>query len=173
MKENFVTSLLLVLKHEGGFVNHPKDPGGATNKGVTQKVYDIWRINEGLKTQSVKLIRQDEIGSIYRQDYWNACKCDTLPVGVDYCVFDFAVNSGVSRAKKFLQRALNVQADGLIGPMTLNAAKAFPAKDLIDKICNSRLEFLRGLNTFPTFGKGWTRRVEEVRVGAKAMVKGI
>src|SRR5690349_19262882 len=95
---NFRTSLGLVLAHEGGYVNHPKDPGGATNFGVTQKVYDAFRKYHGLKTQSVKLIATSEVSDIYNRNYWKLCRADSLPCGLDYAVFDFDVNSGVSRA---------------------------------------------------------------------------
>ena len=152
-----------ILKHEGGYVNHAKDPGGATNKGITQKTYDSWRDRQGQPRQSVRSITDAEVSAIYRRDYWDAIKGDELPAGVDYCVFDFAVNSGINRASKYQQGAVNVAQDGKIGPATIAAAKAKQPAGIINEICNSRMAFLRGLSTFPTFGEGWTRRVEEVR----------
>lgn len=156
----------LVLKHEGGYVNHPADPGGATNKGVTQKTYDGWRDKQGLPRQSVRNIADSEVQAIYRRDYWDAVRGDDLPAGVDYAVFDFAVNSGINRASRFLQDVVRVAADGKIGPATLAAVKAMEARDVVNRLCDARMAFLRGLNTFPTFGRGWTARVDEVRVKA-------
>lgn len=169
MHANFLPSLSAVLVHEGGYVNHPKDPGGATNRGVTQATYDDWRLDRKLPKQSVKAISQSEVEAIYRKRYWDAVKGDDLPSGVDYCVFDFAVNSGTGRAARFLQEALMVTVDGKIGPITLTTANTAPADALIDLICDLRMCFLKSLSTFKVFGKGWTRRVEDVRAKAKAM----
>lgn len=170
MRANFDASLAHVLKHEGGFVNHPRDPGGATNRGVTQAVYDLWRADHGLPIQSVEHVTPAEVMAIYKKRYWDALKCDQLPAGLDYCLFDFGVNSGVGRAARFLQDALGVLADGKIGPVTIAAAKAYPALALVDRICDMRLAFLKKLRTYRTFGKGWSRRVADVRVKAKGMI---
>lgn len=159
-----------ILKHEGGYVNHPKDPGGATNKGIIQRTYDSWRDRQGQPRQSVRNITDAEVAAIYRRDYWDAIKGDDLPAGVDYCVFDFAVNSGINRAAKYLQAAVGVAQDGAIGPATIAAAKAQDAAKLVNAICDRRMAFLRGLGTFATFGKGWTRRVTEVRALALGAV---
>ena len=169
MRANFDPSLRRVLQHEGGYVNDPRDPGGATNKGVTQAVYDDWRASTGKPKQSVRSITADEIGAIYRKLYWDKVRGDDLPAGVDYAVFDFAVNSGVNRAARFLQRVVGAAEDGAIGPKTIAAAKAVPAARIIDSISAERLHFLRGLGTFATFGNGWTRRVVEAQQAAKAM----
>jgi len=169
----FDPSLALTLAHEGGFVNHPKDPGGATNKGVTQKVYDAYRVSKGETPRSVRSITNAEVKDIYRRQYWNAARCDALPAGLDYAVFDYAVNSGVGRAVKDLQRTINnvgnelglgvrIGVDSQIGPATINAACEIAAIDevaFIEAYCNRRYDFLRSLKTFGTFGKGWTRRV--------------
>jgi lysozyme family protein len=152
-----------ILKHEGGYVNHPKDPGGATNKGIIQRTYDSWRDRQSLPRQSVRSISDSEVSAIYRRDYWDAIRGNELPAGVDYCVFDFAVNSGINRASKFLQEVARVPADGKIGPATLAAVNALDPAHVINSLCDARMAFLRGLGTFPTFGKGWTRRVSEVR----------
>jgi len=165
---NFDKSLDLVLKHEGGFVNHPRDPGGATNKGVTQAVYDQYRLDKDLPRRTVKLIESTEVTAIYRRQYWNRIRGDDLPAGVDYAIFDFAVNSGVSRASRFLQTAVGVPEDAIIGPKTIAAIKS--PSDVIDDVCDHRMKFLRSLGTFDTFGKGWTRRVTDVRSHAKAML---
>lgn len=167
MRANFDASLAHVLKHEGGYVNHPRDPGGATNRGVTQAVYDAWRVDHALPVQGVQIITPSEVMAVYKRRYWDALKCDQLPAGLDYCLFDFGVNSGVGRAARFLQNAVGVLEDGKIGPVTLAAAKDKP--ELIDKICDMRLAFLKGLRTYRTFGKGWSRRVADVRVKAKGM----
>lgn len=159
----FSRRLQLILRHEGGFVDHPKDPGGATNKGIIQRTYDSWRDRQGQPRQSVRLISSNEIAAIYRRDYWDAVKGDDLPAGVDYCVFDFAVNSGIDRAARYLQAAVGVAQDGKIGPATIAATKERDARAIIDAICDSRMAFLRGLSHWPTFGRGWTSRVEDVR----------
>lgn len=169
MRDNFAASLAAVLVHEGGYVNHPKDPGGATNKGVTQSVYNDWRQRKGLDLRSVRSLEQSELEAIYRRQYWDVVKGDSLPAGVDYCVFDFAVNSGANRAARYLQRAVGVAEDGQIGPVTLKAVAAMEPDCLVDGICNARMTFLKGLTTFDVFGKGWSRRVEDVRAKAKAM----
>jgi len=169
MKANYQPSLAAVLKHEGGYVNHPKDPGGETNKGVTKAVYDEFRDRNKLPRRSVKYIADDEVQAIYRKQYWDVVKGDDLPSGVDYCVFDFAVNSGPNRAAKYLQMALGVTPDGQVGPATLAAAKQADPKITINAICNDRMNFLRNLSTFDTFGKGWTSRVSGVRAMALGM----
>ena len=158
MKSNFAKCLELVLHHEGGYVNHPKDPGGATNKGVTQKVYDGYRKVKARPPQSVKFISDSELEAIYKLQYWDAVKADLLPTGLDYAVFDLAVNSGVGRASKYLQRVLGVPQDGMIGAQTLGAV--YNTKKHINDLCDLRMSFLRQLKNFATFGKGWTRRVE-------------
>lgn len=169
MRQNYDVSLIAVLKHEGGFVDHPRDPGGATNQGVTQAVYDDWREDHQLPKQSVRDISAVEVMALYKTQYWNRVKGDELPSGVDYAVFDFAVNSGTHRAARYLQEAVGVGIDGQIGPVTLAAVKAIPAQDLVTAICDARMAFLRRLGTFDTFGKGWTRRVEDVRCKARGM----
>lgn len=166
---NLGPSLDHVLVHEGGFVNHPKDPGGATNRGVTQAVYDGWRKAQGLAPRSVKLIVAGEVEAIYDAQYWDAVKADDLPGGIDYAVFDFAVNSGPSRAIRFLQSVLGVATDGVIGVVTLAAARAADAVTVINALCDNRLAFLKGLSTWPTFGDGWRNRVKEVRADALAL----
>jgi lysozyme family protein len=168
MNANFEKALALVLEHEGGYVNHPKDPGGATMKGVTQAVYDAYRKLRGRGLLSVKHITDEELRAIYKFQYWDKVQGDFLPAGVDYAVFDFAVNSGVSRAAKYLQAVLGVAQDGQIGAKTI-AAITSPAYT-INALCDRRVGFLRNLKTFLTFGKGWTRRVQGVRAHALEMV---
>lgn len=169
MNANFAPSLTLVLQHEGGFVDDPKDPGGRTNEGVTQAVYNDWRASEGLPPADVKLIGQWEVQAIYRKLYWAALSADLLPFGVDYAAFDFAVNSGVNRATRFLQKAVDVSDDGQIGPVTIAAVNARSAAQTIDALCDARLDFLKHLSVFDRFGRGWTTRVADVRAKAKQM----
>ena len=161
MNNNFEKSLALVLKHEGGFVNDPHDKGGATNKGVTQAVYDGYRRIRGRGPQSVKFISTEEIRAIYKLQYWDKVHGDYLPSGLDYAMFDFAVNSGVGRASKYLQAVLGVPQDGVIGARTLGAIDS--GVRVINALCDRRMGFLRNIDTFWRFGKGWTRRVAEVR----------
>jgi lysozyme family protein len=168
MQSNFSACLALVLKSEGGYVNHPADPGGRTNLGVTQKVWEDW-VGHPVTEADMRALTADDVAPMYRAKYWDAIKGDYLPDGVDYAVFDFAVNSGVAKAAKILQFLLNVTADGKIGPATLAACKAADASQLASEICEERMAFLQGLPTFATFGKGWSRRVAEVRTTALAM----
>jgi lysozyme family protein len=177
---NFRTSLSLVLAHEGGYVNHPKDPGGATNQGVTQKVYDAYRNYMHLPLQSVKLILDSEVSDIYNKQYWRTIKGDSLPCGIDYCVFDFGVNSGIYRAIKYLQRLCGFtgdDVDGVLGLVTLATVEtkvaAMGEEVFIAQYCANRLAFLRSLKTFPTFGKGWTRRVVGYHAGIQESDNGV
>jgi len=167
MNANFEKALALVLEHEGGYVNHPKDPGGATMKGVTQAVYDAYRKMRGRPNQSVRLITDEELRAIYKFQYWDRVHGDFLPTGLDYAVFDFAVNSGVGRASKYLQAVLGVAQDGVIGAKTIAAISS--PRNTINALCDRRMGFLRNLKTFLTFGKGWARRVQAVRIHALEM----
>jgi len=168
MRENFDKSLAELLKHEGGFVNHPSDPGGATNLGVTQAVWEDW-IDRTVSEENMKALTPAKVAPLYREMYWDRVKGDKLPSGVDYCVFDAAVNSGASRAAKWLQTTVGAVADGAIGEQTLKQVLLTNPLMLIDKYSSNRLAFLQRLSTWPTFGKGWERRVEEVRVTALKM----
>ena len=164
--ENFNKSLMLVLKHEGGYVDHPRDPGGATNKGITRKTLAAWRgVNPwwDLPKSEVKAISDEEVAQIYKAQYWDRVNGDQLPHGVGYCVFDYAVNSGVSRSSKELQRVVGVSPDGVIGSMTLDAVRRKDPTDIINTLCDRRLAFLKRLRTWGTFGRGWSSRVAGVR----------
>lgn len=150
-------------RHEGGFSDHPRDPGGATNYGITQKVYDAWRVSVGLVKQTVRDITKVTVDAIYRERYWDKIKGDDLPAGIDTCTFDAAVNSGVKQGAKWTQRALGVSADGKIGPLTVEAAKHAPNKPAVIKdACRRRLSMLQGLRHWADFKNGWSRRVAEV-----------
>jgi lysozyme family protein len=162
---NYKKCLAHVLLFEGGKVDHPRDPGGRTNQGVIQRVYDGWRARNGLSKQDVFLMRQEERDAIYREGYWEAIKGDELPSGIDLVVFDGAVNSGPHQSAKWLQRALKVnRIDGVVGPATLAAIKNHPNHDqLVVDILDRRLAFLRQLKTWSDFGRGWSSRVARVK----------
>lgn len=169
-RESYDRALSEVFKHEGGYVDHPKDPGGATNMGITFAVLKAWRGREITK-QDVKNLTRAEAADIYRKNYWDKVRGDELPAGLDLAVFDFAVNSGPKRAAEFLQRLLGVTADGIIGPDTLAAVRAI--KDvalMINMYMDRRESFLKGLKTFPTFGKGWMSRTKAVRQSALELI---
>lgn len=173
MKVNFQKCLKPVLVWEGGFVNHPKDPGGPTNKGITQRVYDAYRKNKGQKIQSVREITNAEVEAIYKAQYWDVVKGDQLPAGVDLAVFDYAVNSGCARAAKALQKVLGAEQDGQIGQITLAKANATDAAALVTLVCKERMNFVKKLKTWSTFGKGWKRRIMGDQEGAQDGDKGI
>lgn len=168
MKGNFEQSLALVLKHEGGWVDHPKDPGGETMMGVTKRVWEAW-IGKSVKPGSMKSLTVADVTPLYKDKYWDVIRGDDLPDGVDYALFDFAVNSGTTRAIRTVQEIVGVTSDGMMGPKTLAAIKSQDPGDLAAKICDKRLEFLRGLTNWPTFGRGWTPRVAAVKKMAVQM----
>lgn len=172
--ERFERCLGEILRHEGGYVDHPSDPGGATNMGITRKTLARWRKVSpwtGLPKAAVEALTRDEAALIYRAQYWNTVKAGAMPAGVDLALFDFAVNSGPDRAARVLQTALRVAADGEIGPLTLAAVEAADPKRLVNDLCDRRLGFLRRLASFSVFGRGWTRRVAAIRAAALADVK--
>jgi lysozyme family protein len=171
MNRNFERSLALVLKHEGGWADHPADPGGATMKGVTIGTYRRFINAKGTKAD-LRNITNAQLAKVYREQYWNAVRADELPDGLDYAVFDFAVNSGPGRAARYLQGVLGVVIDGQIGPATIKAAKSYRTSDIIENLCGDRMAFLQGLKTWKTFGKGWSSRVAGVRKEALAMSNG-
>mgnify|MGYP001202667964 FL=1 len=160
MKQNFDKCLAKLLSHEGGYVNHPKDPGGMTNLGVTKRVYDDWIGRESTE-QEMRDLTPADVGPIYKKNYWDRVKGDDLPSGVDWCAFDWAVNSGSGRPAKAIQRAVGAAADGAIGPMTLKAVADKDPKEIIEYVFQVRQSFYESLKTFETFGKGWTRRNKE------------
>jgi len=165
MDRNFARSLALVLKSEGGWSDNPADPGGATMKGVTLANFRTYVKADATK-DDLRNITDAQLSTVYRRFYWDATAGAELPDGIDYAVFDFAVNSGPSRAAKYLQAVISVTQDGRIGPATIAAIKAKPATDVINELCDARLAFLHRLPTWPTFGKGWNDRVKSVRAQA-------
>jgi lysozyme family protein len=168
MKENWDACFAMVLKHEGGFVNHPKDPGGMTNLGVTKAAWEAY-LGHSVTEENMRALTPFIVKPFYKAQYWDKIKGDQLPSGVDYAAYDLAVNSGTGRAAKYLQRIAGVADDGVIGPKSLEAIKKCDAEDTVDEICNMRMSFLKGLNTFDTFGKGWTIRVNDVKAKATEM----
>jgi len=160
---SFETVVHMVLEHEGGYVNHPSDPGGETKYGISKRAYPDVDIAE---------LTEDDAADLYKRDYWDRIKGDDLPVGVACVVMDYAVNSGISRASKALQSVCGIaNGDGIIGPASLNAVwttvKNTSEEDVITAVTEQRQGFIRALSIYDTFGKGWERRIEETR--AKAM----
>jgi lysozyme family protein len=168
MKDNFESALEAVLHHEGGFVNHPADPGGMTNLGVTKKVWEEW-VGHEVDEKTMRGLTPEIVGPMYKAKYWDKVKGDELPSGVDYAVFDAAVNSGPGRAAKWLQGCVGVEQDGGIGPKTLAAVSAMNPVELVDDYAKRRLSFLMDLPHWDTFGKGWGRRVAAVQTVAATM----
>ena len=162
MRQNFEHCLKMLLKHEGGFVNHPDDPGGITNHGVTKKVYEKW-VEREVSEQEMRDLTHEDVAPIYKKNYWDRLRADDLPSGVDWSCFDWGVNSGTSRAAKALQRIVGVEQDGGIGPMTLQAVVEVEPAEIIEQMHYMRDGFYRNLDTFDTFGRGWTRRNDETK----------
>jgi lysozyme family protein len=161
MENNFEQCFVLVLRNEGGYVDNSSDPGGATNLGCTKATWEAW-VGHPVTKDDIKALTPNDVMPLYKAKYWDTVKGDDLPIGVDYAVFDFAINSGPSRAAKALQSVLGVAADGQIGPATLAALEAANIRDVATAVCEARLAFLQSLPTYGNFGKGWSRRVSEV-----------
>ena len=169
MQANYDKCLETILHHEGGYVNHPKDPGGETNLGVTKRVY----LEHG-GTKNMKDLLVEDVAPIYKKGYWDKMKGDELPNGLDLCVFDFGVNAGPGRSAKYLQTMIGTVADGGIGPNTLAKLAEYVEKHGIEKCIedfqSARQDYYEKLSTFATFGNGWTRRVDETTELAMSMV---
>ena len=167
---NFEKCLEIILHHEGGYVNHPKDPGGETNLGVTKRVYEEWGGTKDMKDLTV-----EDVAPIYKKNYWDRVRGDDLPSGLDLCIFDFAVNAGPGRAAKMIQKMIGVTVDGGIGPNTLKALGYYEEEvggvaEVIVEYQKQRQSYYESLSTFDTFGRGWTRRVDETTVTATEMI---
>ena len=169
MKENFDEALKAILKHEGGFVNHPKDPGGMTNLGVTKKVWEEW-VGKTVDEKDMRALTPEVVAPMYRKKYWDAVRGDEMPDGLDYLMFDFAVNAGPGRAIRIMQKAVGTNPDGAIGPKTMQALKEANQAELVAKFSAEKEAFYRSLPTFGTFGKGWLRRVAETKTHAETML---
>ena len=155
-----------VLKHEGGYVNDPLDSGGRTNLGVTQRVWEEW-VGHPVSEADMKALTHEKIAPMYKMKYWNPSYCEKLPKGLDYVVFDFAVNAGTGRSVKTLQSAIGVLADGVIGPRTMAAINGANPKELINKFSDARADFYQGIVARKPdqvrFIRGWLNRVEDSR----------
>ena len=169
MKENFEECLAHILRSEGGYVNHPQDPGGETNLGVTRRVWQDW-VKRELHDDEMRHLTPELVGPLYKARYWDAVHGDVLPAGLDLCVFDCAVNAGVSRAARFLQHAVGAVEDGVLGPKTLALIQEKNPATLIADFCDQREAHYKSLPTFATFGKGWMARLDRVEDESKGMV---
>jgi lysozyme family protein len=169
MNSNWQKSFELMLKSEGGFVNHPSDPGGMTNLGVTKATWENWVGRESDEAE-MRGLTPEKVEPLYKNKYFDAVRGDELPMGLDYLMFDFAVNAGAGRAIKTLQTAVGVTPDGGFGPMTMAAVQAVDPVELIERFSQAKEDFYRSLTTFATFGKGWLNRVADVKVKASAML---
>ncbi|MDD1534598.1 MULTISPECIES: glycoside hydrolase family 108 protein [unclassified Bradyrhizobium] len=179
MRENFPKSMPVILAYEGGYSNHPRDPGGVTLEGIIQRVYDAYRKRKGRRVQPLtKAMRftqvwQAERNEIYKVQYWDAVRGDELPAGLDLVMFDSGIMSGPYQAILWLQRALGLNADGHLGEGTLDAIENHPDHDaLIADICRRRLGMLQHLSTWGTFGKGWASRVANLKQIGQAWATG-
>jgi lysozyme family protein len=165
-------ALTRLLAHEGGYTNDAADPGGPTKFGIT--IYDYRKyVKPGASAADVKAMTVGEAKAIYRNKYWGAQRCDELPPGVDYAVFDYGVNSGIGRSGKVLRRCLKLSDTGSIVDDTVIAAAArADARALIAALCDERLRSLQSLKTWDVFGKGWGRRVAEVKAFSLQLAAG-
>ena len=170
MKDNFERCLAITLAHEGGWADHPKDPGQATMKGVTIGTYAQFKGRKVTKDE-LRNISDADLRTIYRRNYWDKVRGDDLPAGLDLVAFDGAVNSGPSRGARWLQHGVGALPDGKIGPETVRAATITNAAQAVGRACDARLSFLRSLKTWATFGKGWSSRVEDIRAKAIGMAR--
>ena len=162
MNSNFESALAHVLKSEGGYVNNSKDPGGMTNLGCTKTTWEEF-VGHPVSEADMRGLKPADVAPLYKRKFWDKVSGDDLPAGLDYAVFDAAINSGPGRAAKWLQEVVGVTADGAIGKGTLAAVATFKTQDLIKAYNDKRLKFLQGLPTFGTFGKGWSTRVASVQ----------
>lgn len=151
---NFDIAFERLIGHEGGYVNHPEDPGGETNWGVTLRT-----AREAGYTGSMRHLTRDQAKEIYRTAYWGRAQAEQYDGAIAFQVFDAAVNHGIGQAIRFLQRAVGVADDGAVGPVTLAAVRAMSVTDVLARFNAERLDFYTKLSTWPTFGKGWARRV--------------
>lgn len=167
----FPACLAAVFQEEGGFANHPRDPGGATRFGITRATLAQWR-GRPASLRDMRLLTKAEASQIYEARYWQPVHGEDLPGGIDLALFDFAVNAGPGRAVKTLQATLRQRQDGIIGTRTLAALAAADAASLVCELSRRRLAFLRGLPTWMVFGRGWSGRVRRVEMRALAMTRG-
>jgi lysozyme family protein len=168
MKENFDSALKHVLALEGGYTNDAHDPGGVTNLGIIKSEWERY-VGHPVSDADMRALTPEKVTPLYKHKYWDAVKADDLPTGLDYLVFDFAVNAGVGQSSKTLQRCLGVVADGMIGPVTVDVVKRSDPHKLIEDFSQAKENFYRSLKTFPYFGRGWLNRVAQVKEIATKM----
>lgn len=174
MADTFDTCLAFTLREEGGYVDDPADPGGATNMGITLATYRDWSDDPDLGSVQVQDMTERTAKAIYRSLYWNPLRADALPAGVDLSVFDMGVNAGNWRSARLLQRALGFtgdEVDGCIGPETLGAAAKFDPRALVNDLTERQAQFYRSLNDFDTFGAGWLNRTRARQRAALTMIE--
>jgi lysozyme family protein len=165
---SYDAALARLLAHEGGYSNHPSDPGGPTNFGIT--IYDYRKyVKSDATAADVRAMKVGDAKAIYRTKYWDALRCNDLSAGLDYAIFDYGVNSGIARAAKVLRRICGIADGDRITDAALTLITKRDAADLITRLCDERLAFLQSLRTWPVFGVGWGRRVAEVKAAALAM----
>lgn len=161
------------LQWEGGYVNHPDDPGGCTNKGITLRTWRDWRDNPTLTCEDLKTISDLEVALIYGSNYWAPVWGNDLPLGLNLCVWDWGVNSGPSRAVKYLQQMIGSAADGIMGPNTMAAVNKYVdlvgLDQTITEYTGLRQNYYEQLSTWPTFGDGWTNRNKACDAEAKRL----
>lgn len=170
MKKNFDKCLHMLLEHEGGYVNDSRDSGGMTNLGVTKRVYEDW-VDRKVTEQEMRELTPDDVAPIYKKNYWDRVKGDYVPSGVDWCLFDWAVNSGSGRPAKAVQRAVGATPDGVIGKQTVGLIMEKDPKFIIDYVYTVRQAFYEGLDDYKHFGRGWSRRNTETLHQAMKMVE--
>ena len=177
MIANWEKSFALMLESEGGFSDDPRDNGnklpdgrpGSTMLGVTQYNWENWTGHQ-VTHEQMKKLKPEDVKPFYKKKFWDACRCNDLPDGIDYLVFDFAVNAGVGRSAKTLQSVVGTTPDGAIGPLTLAAVNKFSPQELIDGFSQAKEDFYRGLSNFDVYGNGWLNRVAAVKVKASSML---
>ena len=165
----FERAVQLVFRLEGGFVNDPRDAGGATKAGITIRTLAAWR-RQDVTAADVRAMKIEEAEAIYRANYWNAIRGDELPPGVDAMVMQAAVLAGRRQATIWLQRALGLAEDGAIGPMTIAATKTkYPPDELVTRYAAFQLAGLRSIGDWAHWGRGWTSRVDTAKRTCLAM----
>jgi lysozyme family protein len=177
MISNWDKSFNMVIAHEGGFTNDQRDKGnhlpdgreGCTMWGCTQAVWEKY-VGHEVTQDDMKALKKEDVKPVYKRDYWDAVRGDDLPAGVDYAVFDFAINAGPGASRKMVQKALGVTADGSIGPATMKAIQSADGRQLLNAFSYAKTAFYKSLNTFPTYGKGWLKRVDDVQKSAEGML---
>jgi len=171
MNTNFNKCLSLVLQSEGLYVDNSKDPGGETMRGVTRNAWAGW-LKRPIEDGEMAKLTVEDVTPFYKALYWDKTYCDELPVGVDYIIFDAAVNMGPGQSVKLLQEALGCFPDGVLGPNTLNAIEDVNPISIVNNFSTEKEDFYKQLKTFPIFGKGWLNRVEQVKTKAMEMING-